>query len=56
MKCLIVVRVLAVALPALAVGACQVTPEFVRALLCEPADPVPAEPAAPVVEPEPFGS
>ena len=50
MKCLILV----VALLAPALAGCQVTPEFVKALVCEPADPPPVDPA-PVV-PEPFGS
>ena len=44
MKWRIVVVLPAVVLP-LVVGACTVTPEFVRAALCVPAEPeVPAEP------------
>ena len=54
MKWLIVALGLALA-PALA--GCQVTPEFVRAALCEPPVEVPAEPGGLLpVEPEPFGS
>lgn len=37
------------------VAGCQVTSEFVRAVLCEPAEPeVPAEPGG-LLEPEPSG-
>lgn len=49
MKWLMLVALLVV--PALA--GCQVTSEFVRAVLCEPAEPeVPAEPGG-LLEPEP---
>ena len=45
-----------VGLLALVVGACQVTPEFVRAALCEPPVEVPAEPGGLLpVETEPSG-
>lgn len=52
MKCPMVVRVVLLAALPLALGACQVTPEFVRAALCEPVpEPVVVEPVPEVSEP-----
>lgn len=56
MKWPFVVRVLLVVVPlALAGGACQVTPEFVQALVCpvaeEPPEPLVVDPAPLVTEP-----
>ena len=53
MKWPIVARVLVVVALPLAVGACQVTPEFVQALVC-PAVPPPVVDPAPLA-PEPSG-